>query len=158
MRLILFFLLGILNLCMPCMYTVLHMFRQVLFWAGNQGNHQNFEKSLLSYKLWHVFMRIKQKKIQNGRLKKTEFFKTTNSQKNFAKISGIGPLLHPHKNQSKFLWKHGRVEIFMITLVSSPKQHLHKHMQHSVSTWFVILFEGMYIVLNNLETCWYLAV
>ena len=25
-------------------YTVLHMFRQVLFWAGYQGNHQNFEK------------------------------------------------------------------------------------------------------------------
>ena len=21
-------------------YTVLHMFTQVLFWAGNQGNHQ----------------------------------------------------------------------------------------------------------------------
>ena len=36
-------------------YTVLHMFRQVLFWAGNQGNHQNFEKSLLSYKLWLAF-------------------------------------------------------------------------------------------------------
>ena len=32
-------------------YTVLHMFRQVLFWAGNQGNHQNFEKSLLTNKL-----------------------------------------------------------------------------------------------------------
>ena len=22
-------------------YTVLHIFRQVSFWAGNQGNHQN---------------------------------------------------------------------------------------------------------------------
>ena len=31
-------------------YTVLHIFGQVLFWAGNQGNHQNFEKSFLSYK------------------------------------------------------------------------------------------------------------
>ena len=29
-------------------YTVLHIFRQVLFGAGNQGNHQNFEKSLLT--------------------------------------------------------------------------------------------------------------
>ena len=43
-------------------------------------------------------MRMKQKdylffekKIQNGRLKKTEFFKIANSQKNFAKISQIGP-------------------------------------------------------------------
>ena len=32
-------------------YTVLHMFRQVLFGAGNQGNHQNFEKSLPINKL-----------------------------------------------------------------------------------------------------------
>ena len=28
------------------MYIVLHMFTQ-LFWAGNQGNHQNFNPSLL---------------------------------------------------------------------------------------------------------------
>ena len=27
------------------MYTVLHMFRQVLFWAGNQGNHQKEKES-----------------------------------------------------------------------------------------------------------------
>ena len=32
-------------------YTVLHMFRQVLFGAENQGNHQNFEKTLLTNKL-----------------------------------------------------------------------------------------------------------
>jgi hypothetical protein len=31
------------------------------------------------------------KKSQNGRLKKTEFFKVTSSQKNFVKISWIGP-------------------------------------------------------------------
>ena len=31
-------------------YTVLHIFRQVLVWAGNPSNHQNFEKTLLSYK------------------------------------------------------------------------------------------------------------
>ena len=31
-------------------YTVLHMFRQVFFKAGNQGNHQNFDQSLRSYK------------------------------------------------------------------------------------------------------------
>jgi hypothetical protein len=36
-------------------------------------------------------MGMKQKKIQNGRLKKTEFFKIANSQKFFAKISQIGP-------------------------------------------------------------------
>ena len=42
-------------------YTVLHIFRQVLFWAGNQGNHQNFDPSLLSYKCWLIFIGMKQK-------------------------------------------------------------------------------------------------
>ena len=32
-----------------------------------------------------------EKKIQNGQLKKTEFLKIANSQKNFVKISWIGP-------------------------------------------------------------------
>ena len=32
-----------------------------------------------------------EKKIQNGQLKKTTFFKIANSQKKFAKISQIGP-------------------------------------------------------------------
>jgi hypothetical protein len=36
-------------------------------------------------------MGMKQKKIQNGRLKKTEFFKIANSQKNVVKISQICP-------------------------------------------------------------------
>jgi hypothetical protein len=31
-----------------------------------------------------------EKEIQNGKLKKTEFFKITNSQKNFVKISWLG--------------------------------------------------------------------
>ena len=35
--------------------------------------------------------KIQKKKNQNGRLKKTEIFKTANSQKNFVKISWIGP-------------------------------------------------------------------
>ena len=35
---------------MSATYTVLHLFMQVLFWAGNQSNHQNFDPSLLSYK------------------------------------------------------------------------------------------------------------
>ena len=55
-------------------YTALHIFRQVLFGSGNQGNHQNFEKSLLHRK-------------------KKEIFKIANLQKIFAKISQIGPWL-----------------------------------------------------------------
>ena len=35
-------------------------------------------------------------------------------------------MLHRHENQSKFLGQQGWVEILMITLVSSPKQHLRK--------------------------------
>ena len=50
---------------------------------------------LLHYKYWLIFMRMKQKKIQkkfkNGRLKKTEFFNSANSQYFFSKISWIGP-------------------------------------------------------------------
>ena len=36
-------------------------------------------------------MGMKQKQIENGQLKKTEFFKTAISQKIFEKISWIGP-------------------------------------------------------------------
>ena len=68
------------------------------FLAGNQGNHQNFDPSLLANNLWRFFMRIKQKKFlfskkkfQNGRLKKSAFFKIANSQCFFVKISWIGP-------------------------------------------------------------------
>ena len=41
-------------------YTVLHIFVQVLFLAGNQGNHQNFEPSILPYKFGLIFMGMKQ--------------------------------------------------------------------------------------------------
>ena len=72
------------------MYTVLHIFTQVLFCAGNQSNHQNFDPSLVSYKCWLIFIGMKQKN-QNSWLKKTEIFNSPNSQYFFAKISGIGP-------------------------------------------------------------------
>ena len=51
-----------------CIYTVLHIFRQVLFGAGNQGNHQNFDLSLLSYKCWLIFIGMKQKKLAGKNL------------------------------------------------------------------------------------------
>ena len=67
-------------------YTVLHIFRQVLFGGGNQSNHQNFDLYLLFYNCWLIFIGMKQKKI-----KKTKIFNSPNSQHFFAKISGIGP-------------------------------------------------------------------
>ena len=52
--------------------------------------------SILLYKFWMIFVGMKQflflkKEIQNGWLKKTEFFKTANSQYFFSKFSGIDP-------------------------------------------------------------------
>ena len=32
--------------------------------AGNQGNHQNFDPSLLAYKYWLMFMGIEQKNLK----------------------------------------------------------------------------------------------
>ena len=46
-----------------CMYSGVQIRWQRVFWAGNQGIHQNFHKSLLTYKFWLIFMRMKQKKI-----------------------------------------------------------------------------------------------
>ena len=45
----------------------------------------------------------------------------------------------PLKNRSNFLGQQGWVEILMITLISSPKQHLPKDMQHSV---LILLIKG----------------
>ena len=71
---------------------------QRVFWAENQGNHQNFDTSLLTYKCWLIFMAMKQKKIfflkkkiQNGRLKKRSFSISANSQYFFSKFSWMGP-------------------------------------------------------------------
>ena len=63
-------------------YTVLQMFMQVLFWAGNQGNHQNFDPStiLATQETLTDFHGNEAKKIQNGRLKKTECFNSENFQ------------------------------------------------------------------------------
>ena len=65
---------------------MLHMFTQVLFWAGNQGDHQNVDSFMLTKKLWLICMGMNQKIlfflkkiIQNDQLKKIEIFKTANS-------------------------------------------------------------------------------
>ena len=61
---------------LPNSYTVFHIFRQVLFWAGNQVNHQNFDPSLLTNTLLLVFMRMKQKKKYTKKI-----FKMADSKK-----------------------------------------------------------------------------
>ena len=78
-------------------YTVLHINRQVLFGAGNQSNHQNFNPFILPYKFGQIFKGMKQKKIllkkkfKMADSKKLRFTKIANSQKIFAKILQIGP-------------------------------------------------------------------
>ena len=71
------------------------MFRQVLFGAENQGNHQNFKKSLLTNKLWHVFTGRKKKK------KKKNLKKNQNNQKKCYPIKTRRSLL-VSKDFSKF--------------------------------------------------------
>ena len=83
---------------MICIYTHAHLWFPPLFLAVNHHNDQNFDPSLLTNKLWLFFMGMKQKKIfflkkkiQNGRLKKTEFFNIAKSWAISAKISWMGP-------------------------------------------------------------------
>ena len=83
------------------------MFGWVVF-GWKPENHQNFDPSLLHKKLWLIFMGMKQKN-PNGRLKKTEFFKTATSHFFFfMKISGIGPWVSRinwcEGHGSKFWW------------------------------------------------------
>jgi hypothetical protein len=54
-------------------------------------NIHSAEKNDASYERAAFFTEMKQKKIQNGRLKKTSFSSSANSQYFFMKISWIGP-------------------------------------------------------------------
>ena len=65
--------------CIIICIMQVHSGQKCLVWvilAGNQGNHHNFDPTFLPKNLWLIFMGMK----QNGQLKKTEFFKITNSQ------------------------------------------------------------------------------
>ena len=66
-------------------------------------------------------MKFLRKNIENWRSWKIRFFLVGNFDFFF------------HENKSKFIGQQGFFKILMITLVSSPKQHLPKHMQHSVA-------------------------
>ena len=65
-------------------------------WAGNQGNHQNFDPSLLPKNLWLLFMGLSkknkiQKKSKMADSKKLRFSKLSILNIIFAKLCGIGP-------------------------------------------------------------------
>ena len=60
---------------------------QRLFWAGNQGNHQNLKKNDTSFETQGCFHFFFEKNI------KISFSSSANSHYFFAKISWIGPLV-----------------------------------------------------------------
>ena len=108
-----------------CIYTVLHIFRQVLFWAGNQGNHQNFEKN----------------KNQNGRLKKNEIFNSPNSQYFFVKIAGIGPYV------SRINWFEGHQcgsTYMVVSLSDVSSKPFFSHFWRIFGTYWFIKYKGSY--------------
>ena len=92
---------------------------------------------------------LKKKKFKMADFSKWPFFKIANSRNFFVKISQICPWVN-RIDWCKGHWcgftymavrlsdissrqkMQGRVKILMITLVSSPKQQLRKHMQYSV--------------------------
>ena len=49
---------------MQISYTVKLNIKHSKEFAGNQGNHQNFDPSLLAYKYWLMFMGIEQKNLK----------------------------------------------------------------------------------------------
>ena len=80
---------------------------------------------ILSHPWYHIncdgFEKGWSKKIQNGRLKKTEIFNSANSQYFFAKISGIGSWVN-RINWCKGYWCSLIYLVIRLTKVSSKKE------------------------------------
>ena len=122
-----------------CLFSVIKTFF-LLCWAGNQNNHQNFDPSLLSKNLLLFFMGLskiffffsKKKKIQNGRLKKTSFCQTVNSQYFFAKLSGMGPWV------SRIDWCEGHWfgSTYVVVRLSDISSKMAKKHQKSIFSLF----------------------
>ena len=78
-------------------YNHAHFWYPPLFLAVNHHNIENWVPSILTHNLWLIFMGMRQKKIFFLKKKikmadtKNVFFKIANFQKNFPKISQIGP-------------------------------------------------------------------
>ena len=60
-------------------------------WAGNQGNHQNFDPSLLTKNLWLLFMGLRKNILKWSAQKKTYVFQNRQFSIFFAKLIGFGP-------------------------------------------------------------------
>ena len=72
-------------------YSGVQISWQRVFWAENQGNHQNFDTSLLTYKCWLIFMAMKQKKNSKWPTQKRVIFHLRQFSIFFFKKSWIGP-------------------------------------------------------------------
>ena len=142
--------------CYVSYYYTLYLF------AGNQSNHQNFEKSLVSHKLWLIWKRAKNTKKSvlaifqayvgqpDGHIGwATSLFFRRPFLCLFSKKYFF--LLHPFSNQSQFMGYQGWVEILMITLISSKKLEEYKIMRHTVRTFVIVpkYLHGTYLVLMS---------
>ena len=93
-------------------------------------NHVDALRINQSYTSKDQSQKFSRKNIENWRFLKTQFFWVGHFDFDFFDF-----LLFPNENQSTFIgFFEGFFEILMITLVSSPKEHLPKDMQHSVPT------------------------
>ena len=119
------------------------------------------------------------KKIQNGRLKKTEFFKIANSHNFFVKILWIGPWVSridwceghwcsstymveflrigDFENQSKLLGYQGWVEILMITMVYSKRVSVCTLLSNKRGFWLIV-FSDLPPPRTNSSKCHFLRV
>ena len=95
-------------------YTVLHIFAQVLVWAGNQSNSQNFDPSLLPKKLWLIFIWDEAKKNFGKKNPKWNWVFQNLQFSIIAKISGMGPWV------SRINWceEHWCSSIYMVVRLS----------------------------------------
>ena len=76
------------KMCLFSMYSPVHKCWPKTSWAGNQGNNQNFDPSLIPKELWLIFIGLKQKK-KNWQIK----FKMADSKKLAEICSNISKIL-----------------------------------------------------------------
>ena len=119
--------------------VLLHMFTNVLFWPGNQVNQQNFDPSLLPKKLWLIL-----KKVENFIfcIFRLFFSLCQTTSRLFWNLSSFKLAILIKKQfkiffcfilmkiSQSFMGRKGGSQFWYL---SSPKQHLGKHMQPGVS-------------------------
>ena len=123
------------------------MYFTTQLFAGNQGNHQNFEKSLVPHKLWLIWVWMKQKKAVlalfwayvrqpddhigwvtlmpfasiNPTIPRTNPWNFGRNCSAFGEVEKKILLLHHHENKSQIMCYNGWDSIFNFMMVYSQK-------------------------------------